>query len=331
MTNSLDNSRIQWSLDPSNPVVKPGQINGDKDAFGAGGAHVLRFYDTYVMYYWATGSDGTYRICRAESSVDSPNDWAPLGSVLEPQRDSDYNCGGPSFPFVLPAEDGPWLMYFAGWGRPRKDGKLANAAGLALSHDAGKSWQYWSDQPVLASDKPWDIEGTGSCWVLRVDGELRMYYTCIGRYSRRPEGVRTGHGDVIPRIGIAYAVSSDGINWRKPLDGLMISPRGFKTDPYEYICSKPCVVRCAEGYRMWVSTFGHAYRIRSLTSADGLSWTWQPSGPEGDFGVGSPGQFDDHQRSYASVVLHGSEYRCWYTGNKFGATGMGYAVGSCED
>jgi len=319
---------IHWSSDRPNPVVRPGQINGDLDAHRAGAAHVLQLGDRYRMYYWATGDDGRNRICRAESRVDSPNNWEPGGSVLEPQPDTDYNCAGPSFPFVVPSESGPWLMYFGAWGRQREDGKLANATGLALSRDDGKSWEYWSDRPVLASDKPYDREATGSVWVLRIDNELRMYYTAIGHYFPRPEGVRTGHGNVIPHIGIAYAVSEDGIRWRKPLDDLMVGPRGFGTQPYEYICSKPCVIRDGAGYRMWVSTFGHAYRIRSLTSPDGLNWTWQPGGPDGDLGVGAPGEFDDHQRSYACVLRHGDEYRCWYTGNGFGATGMGYATGT---
>ncbi|MDO8684661.1 MAG: hypothetical protein Q7N50_14440 [Armatimonadota bacterium] len=135
------------------------------------------------------------------------------------------------------------------------------------------------------------------------------------------------NGDVIPRIGIGYAVSNDGINWEKPVDGLLISPRGFDTEPYEYISSKPCVLKEDGGYRMWVHTFGYAYRVRSLTSPDGLNWEWVPSGPDGEFGVGESGEFDDIQRCYACVVKHGEEYRCWYTGNQYGQAGMGYAVG----
>ena len=42
-----------------------------------------------------------------------------------------------------------------------------------------------------------------------------MYYTAIGRYFSAPKGVKTGHGSVIPEIGIAYAESRDGIRWEK--------------------------------------------------------------------------------------------------------------------
>ena len=69
-------------------------------------------------------------------------------------------------------------------------------------------------------------------------------------------------------------------------------------------------------------TFGTAYRVRSLTSADGLTWEWLPGGIDGELGVGEDGAFDSEQRCYVSVVQYGEDYRCWYTGNGFGSTGM---------
>lgn len=318
---------IHWTFDPANPIVRPGQLHDALDAARAGAAHVLQLDDRMRMYYWATGSDGRHRICVAESPRDRPNAWEPLGSVLEPQVGTEHNHHGPSFPCVVPQTKGPWLMYFGAWGKPRPDGKLPNTTGLAFSHDAGQSWEYWSDRPVLPLDRPYDAEGTGSVWVLHESGEFRMYYTALGAYFPRPEGVQSGHGDLLPRIGIGYTVSSDGVHWNKPLGRLMVEPRGFGTEPYEYICSKPCVIREPDGYRMWVNTFGTAYRVRSLWSTDGLQWNWCASGPDGDMGVGEKGSFDDHQRCYVSIVKHDSKYRCWYSANGFGSTGMGYAVG----
>jgi len=318
---------IQWTLSDSNPVIKPGQVHGELDAAHAGACHVLDLGDRYRMYYWAHGNAG-YTILMAESPVDRPNDWAPVGgALLGPQPDIDYNAGGPSFPFVLPIDSTHWLMYFGAWGSPRPDGKLANSTGLAVSDDAGLTWRYHASNPVLPLDRPWDREATGSVCVLKMDGVLRMYYTSIAEYYDAPEGVQTGHGETIPRIGVACAVSSDGVRWKKDPAGFIVSPRGHDFDPYEYINSKPFVIEEEDGYRMWISTFGHAYRIRSLVSKDGLEWERVPSGPDGDLGVGAEGEFDDHQRSYASVVKHGDEHRMWYTGNGFGATGIGYAVG----
>ena len=318
---------IHWSFVADNPVIGPGQLHGDLDDRRAGAAHVLRIDDLYYIYYWASDADGYHRICLAQSRVDEPNGWMPLGSVLERQPDTDYNFYGPGFPFVVPDEEGPWLLYFGAWGKQRPDGKLPNTTGIAFSDDEGRSFHYRHDRPILPLDRPWDCEGTGSVCVLKNGDGYRMYYTSIGEYFERPQGVETGHGDIIPRIGVGYAVSDDGVDWDKPLDDLLVSPRGFSADPYEYIASKPFVVQEATGYRMWVNTFGTAYRVRTLTSVDGLKWRWGESGPDGDFGVGAAGGFDDRQRCYPCVVERGGQYRCWYTGNGFGTTGMGYATG----
>ncbi|MDP6112125.1 MAG: hypothetical protein QGG53_09695 [Planctomycetota bacterium] len=317
---------IQWSIPSPQPSLAPG-LNADLDARHAGACSVIELDAEYHIYYWGIGTDGIYRICRAVSTVDAPNEWQPRGSILQSQPNLDYNSVGPSFPEVVIVNDDYWLLYFGAWGSSRDDGKLPNRTGVAASDDGGETWAYIRDEPVIPLDRHCDCSGTGSVSVLVENGLFRMYYTSIGEYFDRPEGVKTGHGDVIPRIGIAYAESEDGIEWHKPYGELMVAPRGFDTEPYEYISSKPCVIREGEGYRMWVSTFGTAYRIRSLVSEDGLDWRWNPSGIEGELGIGDEGAFDDHQRSYACVVKHQDEYRCWYTGNGFGNTGMGYAVG----
>jgi hypothetical protein len=131
----------------------------------------------------------------------------------------------------------------------------------------------------------------------------------------------------VTEIGVAYAESDDGIHWEWPLDDFVVTPRGFGVDPYEYICSKPCVLRRENGYTMWVNTFGTAYRVHRLTSKDGVKWDWaERVGPDGEFGVGEPGAFDDHQRSYPAMLRLGDTLHAWYTGNQFGHFGMGHAI-----
>jgi len=318
---------IPWTIEKEDPVISPGMLHPSFDGGRAGAAHVIGVGDTYRMVYWGSDQEKRSYILQAESQIDDPNQWQPLGSALiGPQPESTYNCRGPGFPFLLRETDSRWFLYFTGWGK-RSDGKLPNTTGVAVSEDAGVSWQYFSDRPIIALDRSYDAEGTGSLWVLREDGRFRMYYTAIGRYFPKPGGVETGHGDVIPEIGIAYAESRDGLHWEKPVDRLLVAPRGFGVTPYEYICSKPCVIKEESGYVMWVNTFGTAYRVHRLVSSDGLDWHWDRRyGPDGELGVGNTGAFDDQQRCYPSIVSHNGELRCWFTGNRFGATGIGYAV-----
>lgn len=322
----LQNAKT-WDVHTDTPVIAPEQIHGKFDASRAGAAHVVQIGDMYRMVYWATDDAGSHHILQAEAPVETPNAWRPLGGpLISAQKDTQHNCDGPSFPFLLPVTESHWLLYFCAWGS-RDDGKLPNTTGVAISEDAGDTWRYHDTHPVISCNMPYDKEGTGSVWVILENGKFRMYYTSIGCYFDRPEGARTGHGDTIPRIGIAYAESDDGLTWEKPYDDWLVRPREFDVEPYEYICSKPCIVKIDSEYVLWVNTFGTAYRVHSLCSSDGIEWTWRNRiGPDGELGAGKSGSFDDHQRSYPTIVRHGHELRCWFTGNSFGATGMGYAT-----
>jgi hypothetical protein len=318
---------LSWCVDPAGPVAVPGQLNGCFDAGLMAVGHTIRVEDRYRLYYWGRGADGVNRICIAEAPVASPNDWQGLGAVLGPQPGTRHNCGGPVIPCVLPRDDGPWLMYLGTNGRREENRPFWWWTAIAESHDAGRSWAYVSDQPVFQGDNAWDRVGTGTVFVLREQNLFRMYYTCCS------EIVRTSRGAMVPITGIGYAESLDGIDWRTPLNDFLIAPRRDAVDPCEDWIAKPMVLTRAEtgghgpAYRMWVSVKAPAYRVRSLTSEDGLHWDWVDAPQaDGDLGVGPPGAFDDKQRSYAAVVHEDGEYRMWYTGNGFGATGMGYAT-----
>ncbi len=313
-----------WSFDLGT-TIRPGQLHGSLDSARASAAHVIDDGDYIRMYYWGTGSDGLNRILLARALKTKPAKWEPMGSVLECQPMSDYNSIGPSFPHVVPMDDKRWLLYFAGWGHAREDRKLPNRTGVALSEDGGASFTYPTDQPVIGLDRKWDREGTGSICIVRAADRLRMYYTAIGSYFPKPTGIRTAHEGSIPEIGVGYAESIDGLSWEKPLNDLVVKPRGTETSPYEYIVSKPHIIEEEDGLRMWVNTCGIAYRMRSLWSRDGLTWEWFNSGEDGDMGIGPTGAFDDEQRCYVSVLRNDDTYHCWYTGNGYGTTGMGYA------
>lgn len=315
-----------WTIPSSQPVVRPGQLQPEYDCNHAGAGHVIEQDDHYLMTYWGANTSDKYSILQARTPIDSPNAWEAVpGALLEHQPETSHNCQGPSFPFLLPVTDDCWLLYWVGWGT-WEDGKLPNTMGVAISEDGGKTFQYHQDHPVILNDRPYDYNGAGSLQVLVENGLFRMYYTCIGNYVERPEGVMTGHGDTIPQIGIAYAESRDGITWEKPLDDLVVKPRGFGVDPFEYICSKPAIIKHNGTYILWVNTFGTAYRMHRLTSKDGIHFDWSERiGPDGEFGVGKKEAFDDHQRSYGDMVLYDNIIRCWFTGNGFGACGMGYA------
>lgn len=313
---------IAWETPSAEPVAVPGQINGEYDSQGMATGNVVQVGDRYRLYYWGRGRDDVNRICWAEAPVDVPNAWEGRGAVLGPQPDTDYNCDGPVIPAVLPREEGPWLMYLGTCGKPKVPGTFHWYSGLATSEDEGVTWEYVTQEPLIPPEAPYDQVGTGTLFVVRERAQYRMYYTCCSGYEDVPA---MGNKSI---VGIGYAVSDDGVHWSKPFDDFLIAPRRDQVAPYEWWIAKPLVLSESDGaYRMWVSCSGEHYRIFSLTSTDGVSWTWVPAGPDGDLGIGPPGSFDDAQRSYAAVVKKPDRYLMWFSGNGYGATGMGFAIG----
>lgn len=335
---------ITWHFDENNPVIRPGQLHGDFDAKRVSCCSVIRLGDVFRMYYWAEDDHGHYYIAQAEAEVNNPSRWVPRGIVLERQPDKPHNSQGPCYAQVIARDDGPWLMYVCTWGTARPDGKLPYATNLVLSYDRGQTWQYHGDEPVFPHTEWWNKEGTGSVCVLRDGDVYRAYFTSFAEYKKPPEEAKklsfhAAFYEAIPNVGIGYAESKDGVHWYYPLDRWAVKARGFHLDFYEYLLSKPWVIKDGAGYRMWCGALGIRYRIRSLTSEDALNWTFhddwvfEDAQNGGRGGIGAPGTFDDVQRSYPMVIKDGRTYHCWYTGNWFGqtgkdyTTGMGYAVG----
>ena len=48
-------------------------------------------------------------------------------------------------------------------GHPRADGKLPNTTGVAFSDDAGQSFYYRHETPILKTDRPWIRRERAAC------------------------------------------------------------------------------------------------------------------------------------------------------------------------
>ncbi len=319
--------RIFWKANPY-PVLVPGQLFGELDSFRVSSPCIIQQDDNLFLYYWAGGKKGNL-ILAAQCDWKEFNKWKPINGIMLGPQNENYNIEGPSFPFVLKLDEKNWYMYFVAWGK-KHDFRIPNSTGLAISKDSGRTWRYYDKNPILVFDKPWDKEGTGSVCIIRKGNEYWMYYTAISRYYQKPQGVKSGHGEIIPEICIGLAFSKDGINWKK-YDKPVLCPRKFDAEPYEYIVSKPFVMKDGNIYRMWFNSFGHHYRIQEAISFDGINFEFTTNHLDDYFGVGKQGNFDDQQRSYPFVIKKQDLYHMWYTGNNFGATGIGYAEGVLWD
>jgi hypothetical protein len=228
--------------------------------------------------------------------------------ILQPGPLGAFDDGG-AMGSSLVAHEGKKYLYYIGWTRGVSV-PFYTFVGCAMSDDGGQTFERVSVAPLLerSDDDPYL---TTSPWVLIDDGRWRMWYASGTGWELTEEGPRHHYH-------IRYAESRDGISWERSghvsIDYL---------DGDEYAISRPCVVKAGEGYRMWYSYRGDAYRIGYAESVDGLEWERKDASAGID--VSADG-WDSEMIEYPCVFDHGGDSVMLYNGNGYGSTGIGLAV-----
>ena len=201
------------------------------------------------------------------------------------------------------------LLYYTGWMQGKRVPYYASV-GLAVSEDGGRTFHRVSRGPLFDRDDV-DPYMTASAWVLVEDSRWRMWYLSNTVWT-------VAAGEPRPRYHIRYAESEDGVRWRR--DGTVCIDFADET---EYAIARPCVVRHDDGYRMWYSHRGAAYRIGYAESQDGVKWTRRDDAAGID--VSSDG-WDSEMLEYGTVFRYRGRLHMLYNGNEYGRTGVGLAV-----
>jgi predicted GH43/DUF377 family glycosyl hydrolase len=215
-------------------------------------------------------------------------------------------------------ENSMFRLWYGGW-----SDVSAGRFGNAFSQDC-ENWTKKAENPVLDPGKngEWDDIGVSPTSVIYDEGIYKMWYS----------GFDGSHN----RIG--YAISTDGINWAKPILGLFsyggnsnnnivvdIGSGGSWNEDTSYV---PTVIKEENGqYKMWftgaranVLTMGYA------TSPDGITWTEYPSNPVISEGTYWWENTDIHS---PTVINNSGLYEMWYTGIQNNQIGrIGYANSS---
>jgi hypothetical protein len=199
-------------------------------------------------------------------------------------------------------------LYYIGWSLGVTV-PFATYIGLAVSEDGGASFQRATAGPVIGRGSAEPFLAT-SPWVLLDEGRWRMWYASGKCWQKTPQGPKHYYR-------IAYAESTDGVVW-EPTGRVCID----FADDSEYAIARPCVVRDDDGYHMWFSCRGSAYRIGYARSDDGLTWARDDrcAGLESS-GVG----WESQSVEYGFIFDHDERRWILFNGNDYGATGIGLA------
>jgi hypothetical protein len=211
--------------------------------------------------------------------------------------------------------------FTCGWSR-RTSVSVDTAIGLAVSRDAGLTFQRIGEGPVLAASlhEPFLV---GDGFVKVIGSTFHMWYifgTCWKQRSAQEPPDRT--------YKVGHAVSRDGVHWTKDEGRQIIADRLGA----EECQALPTVARIAGRYHMlfcyrqsydFRTNKDRGYRIGHAWSDDLEYWTRDDEDARLD---GTPGQWDSDMQCYPHVFECDGRVCLLYNGNEFGRYGFGLAV-----
>jgi hypothetical protein len=239
--------------------------------------------------------------------------------ILAPGERGAFDADGAMPSSLLTIGDEIWL-YYLGW-TVRHDVPFQTGVGLAVSKDGGATFERAAPGPVLGQGLQERFSTLGPL-VLREEGQFRMYYSSVQSWH-------DWQGQLEPRYSLRTAVSPDGMIWRtRP--GLMLE----FADEDEGGLTRPSILRRGDLLHMWYSRRGwkgyrsdpaQTYHFGYATSLDGEVWRRHDDRVEFT-NPPEPDDWDSMMQAYPAVIQIGQEVLCFYSGNGFGQSGIGYAT-----
>ena len=229
--------------------------------------------------------------------------------VLIPGRLGCFDDNGVTPSCIIDLNENEKALYYIGW-NPGSTVRMHLFGGLAISIDGGKSFQRYSEAPIIERSKTDPFLNTAPFVIKINDNDFRMYYV---------SGQEWKHKD-LPRYNIKIAFSNDGKQWKR--EGKVCID--FE-DEKENALARPFVLYDKEIWKMWFAYKGDNYRIGYAESLDGIKWI-----RKNDFSSLLPSndyQFDTNMTEYAAVIKYQDLYYMLYNGNNYGFDGIGLAIG----
>jgi hypothetical protein len=212
--------------------------------------------------------------------------------------------------------------YTCGWSR-RHSVSVETGIGLAISYDGGVTFHRAGKGPILTSSlqEPFLV---GDGFVLEKNGKFHMWYIFGTGWRKFEDG---GNPERTYKIG--YAVSSDGLEWEKPDEGLAIIPDLIGDAESQAL---PCVMEIDGLYHMFFC-YRHshdfrtnpqrAYRIGHAISKDLTDWEREDDSLNL---ISQDKNWDSDMMCYPGICETPKGIFLLYNGNEFGKKGFGAAA-----
>jgi hypothetical protein len=267
------------------------------------------------IYFSSRDSDDRPLPTYIDVDIKSPKNVLHVNTqpVLELGRAGAFDDSGITFGCIL--NDGNQILgYYSGWKR-RRVVTIEPSIGLCKIHPPDMIAERTFEGPILAQDKNHPMF-VAAPFVLYDQGKYKMWY-CSGTEWK----LSGDNPELIYRV--QYAESEDGINWLPFMDPAI----DYKFDGE--VISSPWIMKIGPRYHMWYSTRGSAskeaknYVIGYAESDDGKGW--QRLDDEAGIERSESG-WDSEMICYPAFFPYGDLMYMFYSGNRVGKGGIGYAV-----
>ncbi len=210
-------------------------------------------------------------------------------------------------------------LYYAGWNAGIR-GTFYSSIGLAISYNQGKSFQRYSEAPILQRDEidkwavmaPYVFKIYNNQWLMWYASGIELDYKNINNYI------------IKSKYDIKLAKSKDGINWKKT--GIS----SIKLKKHDTNIARVCVIKRDKYYEAWYpyvnSNIGN-YRIGYARSNNGKIFQRLDNHEFAQLRNSSNSKdWDSKSVTYPYVFKHNENFYMLYNGNEFGKTGFGLAI-----
>lgn len=261
----------------------------------------------YRIYFGGRNDKNQSHVGYADIDITAPDKILATAdeALLTPGRLGTFDDNG-----VLPScavrSGNDIYLYYIGF-KPGGTTRMDLFGGLSISSDNGKTFNKWSEAPIIGRNRvnpfintaPWVVQNGKDGWL--------MYYV---------SGVEWVHAD-LPRYNIQIAHSTDGRDWHREGKVAIDFTNG------ENALARPYVVKDSDGWHMWFSSKGDYYIPHYARSDDGLNWKRVPGEPAITPSAGP----DEEMICYPIVLKSGKDLVMFYNGNGYGKNGVCLATG----
>jgi hypothetical protein len=263
----------------------------------------------YRIFFSSRNSDNRAQVGYIDIDITQPNEILnqsenPVLSIGDLGSFDEHGVMGSS----LVNFKGKKYLYYIGWNIGTSI-PFRWSIGLAISKDGGKTFEKFSNGPILDRNHI-DPYMVSSPTVIYDNDLWRMYYISPTKCFYENNTFKAPYN-------IRYAESEDGIHWKR--NGIIAVD--FKY-PNEFAVGRASIIRENDLFRMWYSYSIDKYRIGYAESHDGIKWERK------DEQVGitvSESGWDSESIEHCYVFNHLNVKYMLYSGNDFGKSGFGIA------